>query len=329
MQFTILLDLLMIWGGGILLPSYACESILNIVKKCNLNYYFYDIDEEDLNADLSSIIALHRKTKAKYLLVASMYGNPANLMEIEQYCRKVGLILIDDAAQSFGATLEDRYVGTFGDAGFLSFSPGKPTAGHMGAFYWTNASSYSFKTTHHPVIHRLIYWNFYFNRLKIYKYKKYHIFSILNLPVRFIYKCINISNDSCCKFEYPVLGGIINDLLNGKFSFRREYSEKFASKFIINPCFDIIKSSRGIPYVHKLVIKAKTVLIADQLIKYLGKKHIYCSNGYALLTHDMSMLPHASNINNRIVELPIEDDTDKMDYLFKKVEQFITEYDRH
>jgi len=119
----------------ILVPVYICETVLVPLKKLNIKPIFYDLDIDDLNPSLESIEKLSKKYDVKAVLVASIYGNPANLVEIEKYCFKNNIFLIDDAAQSFGAKLDGRLVGTFGDAGFFSFSPGKPTAGHMGSFF--------------------------------------------------------------------------------------------------------------------------------------------------------------------------------------------------
>lgn len=145
---------------SILLPAYLCDSVLKIVKQLGLKYFFYDIESDDLNASLDSIKLMVEKTQVKAVFVASMYGNPANLLEIEQFCKEKKIRLIDDAAQSFGAELNGRPIGSFGDAGFFSFSPGKPTAGHMGSFFWTQNESYKIAYKHHRIIHKLVYWDF-------------------------------------------------------------------------------------------------------------------------------------------------------------------------
>ena len=75
------------------------------------------------------------------VLVVSMYGNPADYHRIERICKQNKWFMIDDAAQSMGAELDGKPVGTFGNAGFYSFSPGKPTAGPMGAFYWSSVDA--------------------------------------------------------------------------------------------------------------------------------------------------------------------------------------------
>jgi len=97
-----------------------------------------------------------------------MYGNPANLIEIEKFCKKKRIKLIDNAAQSFGAKLDGRFVGPFGAAGFISFSPGKPAAGHMGSFFWSSNEKYNFIRTSNVLFHYISYLDFYFNRLNIY-----------------------------------------------------------------------------------------------------------------------------------------------------------------
>jgi dTDP-4-amino-4,6-dideoxygalactose transaminase len=56
---------------------------------------------------------------------ANLYGLPNDLAAIESICRERGVYFLDDAAQALGASLENRPVGTFGDAGLYSFDKGK------------------------------------------------------------------------------------------------------------------------------------------------------------------------------------------------------------
>jgi dTDP-4-amino-4,6-dideoxygalactose transaminase len=59
------------------------------------------------------------------VVTANLYGLPNDLGRIEAVCRRNGVLLLDDAAQSLGATVDGRPVGTFGDAGIYSFDRGK------------------------------------------------------------------------------------------------------------------------------------------------------------------------------------------------------------
>jgi len=298
----------------VLIPVYICSTVLEPLKKLNIKPIFYDLDVEDLNPSLDSIKNLSTTYDVKVILVASMYGNPANLIEIEKYCNKNHIFMIDDAAQSFGAKLDNRYIGTFGNAGFFSFSPGKPTAGHMGSFFWSK-HKINIKRTKHCFIHYIKWLNFNINRYNIYT-KKQNKF--LYYIVILIDKVFNIYNDNICEFEKNILGGILKE----NFSFRKKYYNQFIKSFDKNIYFRIIQNIRGISNNHKFVLLFKDTQTAQKFIHYMEINKIYASNGYRLLSDDLKELPNANKINKCIVELPIEDHKEKMEYLFEKVEKF-------
>ena len=306
----------------VLVPAYICDSILLPINKLGIIPIFYDLEEMDLNASLESIDFLSGKFNVKHLLVASMYGNPANLAGIEKFCREKGIALIDDAAQSFGARLGDRPVGTFGDAGFFSFSPGKPTAGHMGAFFWTSNEAYNFTRTTHALAHRIIYLDFYFNRLNIYKYRGFRRVNLFPFTRRVLNKLVDLTNDDISPFETEVLGGILGAVLNNKFDFRRRYVGEFEERFKDYEFFRVIKAVRGTPNNHKFVLLAGSRDIAEALSAHLSAHKIFSLKGYRLLTSDVAYLPNAKKIEGRVVEISIEDDTAKMEYLFEIISKF-------
>lgn len=305
----------------ILIPAYVCETVLIPLKKLNITPIYYDLEKEDLNASLESIKYLSQKHEVSTILVASMYGNPANLINIEKYCLENNIFLIDDAAQSFGAKLDDRYIGTFGDAGFFSFSPGKPTAAHMGSFFWSK-KKININRTKHFLTHYFRWLDIDINRNNIYvRYNKIYK-KIVNLVSRILLKFINIDNDNISKFEEIILGGVLSDNLNGKFSFRQVYQKEFVNKFLNNKYFKVIENTRGIANNHKFVILFEDIEVAQKFIKYMFNHSIYVLNGYPTLSYDLEDLVNIQSINGKVVELPIEDDREKMDYLFKKVEKF-------
>jgi len=307
----------------ILIPAYICPSVLVPLKRLGISPLFYDINQEDLNADLESIKIMVKKHKVRTVLVASLYGNPADLIAIENYCRENDLLMIDDAAQSCGATLKGRYVGTFGDAGFFSFSPGKATAGHMGGYFWTNNSNYKFPGVKHDLIHLFYYWDYYFNRLNIYKYKRYGIFMLLNKIKRIISKCADLYYDQLAEFEKPILGGILRAVCEGEYSFREKYNNEFKKRFSDQDKFKVVNALRGIPHNHKIVIIMNNCRTVGSFIKYMKKNGISALNGYKPLTDDLADLPNTREIAGRVVEMPIEDDENKMSYLFQKVGEYV------
>jgi len=86
---------------------------------------FVDIDETTYTIDVSKIeAAVTDRTRA--IVPVSLYGQPADMDEIETIARKYGLKVIEDAAQSFGATYKEKRSCSLGDFGCTSFFPAKP-----------------------------------------------------------------------------------------------------------------------------------------------------------------------------------------------------------
>jgi len=305
----------------ILVSIYICDSVLLPLKRLHIEPIFYDIEIEDLNPSLDSIVDLAMRYNIKTVLVASMYGNPANMVEIEEFCRDNDIFMIDDSAQSFGAKLEDRYIGTFGDAGFFSFSTGKPTAGHLGSFFWSKREI-KIERKKHCLVHYFRWLDFYYSRYKIYDSSFRFFKKIINLISRIQMKFIDIVDDDICEFEKEILGGILDANLNSGFSFREMYYREFFNNFKNNRYFRVVDALYGSSNRHKFILVFITKEMADRFISYLRDFSIYCSNGYKLLSSNLKELPNAKKLNRRVVEIPIEDDKDKMKYLFKKVKKF-------
>ena len=61
----------------------------------------------------------------KALIVTHLYGQMAKIEEILNICNKYGITIIEDAAESLGATLNSQESGTFGDFGIYSFNGNK------------------------------------------------------------------------------------------------------------------------------------------------------------------------------------------------------------
>lgn len=61
----------------------------------------------------------------KAVIVVHLYGLCAHIEEIAALCKKYGVPLIEDAAESLGTTYQGKYTGTFGDYGIISFNGNK------------------------------------------------------------------------------------------------------------------------------------------------------------------------------------------------------------
>jgi len=87
---------------------------------------FVDSDESwNLSPSLLKEAILKAPKKPKALIVTHLYGQMAKMDEIMAICREEGIVVIEDAAESLGATLHGRQSGTFGDMGVFSFNGNK------------------------------------------------------------------------------------------------------------------------------------------------------------------------------------------------------------
>jgi hypothetical protein len=93
----------------------------------------YDLDPATLSPDLESVRAvIGRGVDA--IVVAHLYGYPADIVGVATIAAEHGIPVIEDAAQGAGGTLSGALAGSFGDVSILSFGRGKgTTAGAGGA----------------------------------------------------------------------------------------------------------------------------------------------------------------------------------------------------
>ncbi len=85
---------------------------------------FVDIDPQTFNIDPALIeAAITPQTKA--IIPVHLFGQPADMDAISAICSKHNLILIEDCAQSYGASIGGKMTGTIGSLGCYSFFPSK------------------------------------------------------------------------------------------------------------------------------------------------------------------------------------------------------------
>jgi dTDP-4-amino-4,6-dideoxygalactose transaminase len=107
---------------------------------------FVDVDEATFNMDVESLkrgIATARRVGLKPVAVipVDLFGQSADHDTIGAVASAEGMFVLDDAAQSFGATYKGRRLGTFGLATATSFFPAKPLGcfGDGGAIFTDDA----------------------------------------------------------------------------------------------------------------------------------------------------------------------------------------------
>jgi dTDP-4-amino-4,6-dideoxygalactose transaminase len=133
-------------GDAVICPSFTFCATGEVVALRGATPIFVDVDEDTFNIDIASLkkgIVLARKLglEPRAVIPVDLFGQPANHEAIGEVAQAEGLFVLDDAAQSFGATLKGRQLGTFGLATTTSFFPAKPLGcfGDGGAIFTDDA----------------------------------------------------------------------------------------------------------------------------------------------------------------------------------------------
>ena len=100
---------------------------------------FIDTDEDSWNMDPVALEkAFELYPDVKIVVYAELYGFPGRVDLIKQICEKYGAILIEDAAEAMGATLNGKQCGSFGDYAAISYNGNKIITGSSGGCLLTN-----------------------------------------------------------------------------------------------------------------------------------------------------------------------------------------------
>ncbi|MBE6740832.1 MAG: aminotransferase class V-fold PLP-dependent enzyme [Ruminococcaceae bacterium] len=108
---------------------------------------FIDTEYETWNMDPKALEkAFEIYPQVKVVVVAHLYGTPGKIDEIKSICEKHGAVIIEDAAESFGATYKGRQTGTFGTYNCISFNGNKIITGSSGGMLLTDSLEAANKT---------------------------------------------------------------------------------------------------------------------------------------------------------------------------------------
>jgi dTDP-4-amino-4,6-dideoxygalactose transaminase len=118
-------------GDAVVCPAFTFTATAEVVALVGATPVFADVEEASFNLDPESCrraIATARKSglAPKAVIPVDMFGQPADHRAIAAIAEAEGLFVLDDAAQSFGASYQNRSIGTLALATATSFFPAKP-----------------------------------------------------------------------------------------------------------------------------------------------------------------------------------------------------------
>jgi dTDP-4-amino-4,6-dideoxygalactose transaminase len=141
---------LMAWGVGpgdaVFTTPFTYVATAEVISLLGATPVFVDVYDSTFNIDCEKLeVAIkdtinNQKLTPKAIIPVDLFGIPARYRLIHQIAKKYSLKVIADGAQSFGGSIGDKKVGSFGDVAATSFYPAKPLGcyGDGGAIFTNN-----------------------------------------------------------------------------------------------------------------------------------------------------------------------------------------------
>ena len=129
-------------GHKVFCTDMTFDATVNPIAYENGEAVFIDTEYDTWNMDPAALErAFEMYPEVKLVIIAHLYGTPAKIDEIKQICKLHNALIIEDAAESLGATFKGQQTGTFGDYNAISFNGNKIITGSSGGMFLTDSKA--------------------------------------------------------------------------------------------------------------------------------------------------------------------------------------------
>ena len=127
-------------GHRVFCSDMTFDASINPVAYEDGEAIFVDSERDTWNMDPVALEkAFDLYPDVKLIVIAHLYGTPGKIDEIRAIADKHGALIVEDAAESLGATYKGLQTGIFGDFGAISFNGNKVITGSAGGMFITNS----------------------------------------------------------------------------------------------------------------------------------------------------------------------------------------------
>jgi aminotransferase in exopolysaccharide biosynthesis len=290
-------------GDEVLIPALTFVATANAVSHCGATPHFADSEERTLGLDPRALYdylkattdirrgeCVNRATGRVIRVVVPMhaFGHPADIDGLLRVARDFSLIVVEDAAESLGSTVDGRHTGTFGLLGTLSFNGNKTITTGGGGAILTNDEELGKRakhlTTTAKVPHR---WEF------------------VHDEVAFNYRMPNIN---------AALGCAQLEQLPGFIEAKRRLYSRYQTAFSLVPHCRIQKEpdgSRSNYWLQSLVLEESTAGERDAILAATNEAGLMTRPIWRLMHRlrpygdcPRMLLPVAESLERRLINLP-------------------------
>ena len=127
-------------GKKVFCSDMTFDATVNPVAYEGGEAVFIDTEYDTWNMDPAALEkAFEMYPEVRLVVVAHLYGVPGKIEEIREICRRHQALIVEDAAESFGATYKGAQTGTFGDVSVISYNGNKIITGSSGGMLLTDS----------------------------------------------------------------------------------------------------------------------------------------------------------------------------------------------
>ena len=127
-------------GDKVFCSDVTFDATVNPVKYEGAEAVFIDTEYDTWNMDPEALKkAFEIYPEVKVVVIAHLYGTPGKIDEIKAVCEEHNAVIIEDAAESLGATYKGKQTGTFGTHSVISFNGNKIITGSSGGMLLTDS----------------------------------------------------------------------------------------------------------------------------------------------------------------------------------------------
>ena len=299
----------------IIVPSFTFISTTNSVLMVNGSPTFADIEEETYGLDPKDVEKRITKT-TKAIIPIHYAGLSCKIKEIQKITKKNKILLIEDAAESLGSTINNKMTGSFGDISILSFAPNKILTTGEGGAILTNSSKL-------------------FNKLKLIRshgrIETHNYFSSHTKP-----EYVELGFNWRMSSITAALGISQFHKLKKNISHRRTNANYLSTRLKKFEQIKVPSEPHGYKHVYQLYsIMLATKKIRDELFKFLTKKRIM-SKVYFFPVHKSkfyqkfryskeTQLPVTEKLSEKILSLPMYPNltTEELKYIVNSISEFM------
>ena len=127
-------------GRKVFCSDMTFDATVNPVAYEGGEAVFIDTERDTWNMDPVALErAFEKYPEVRLVVVAHLYGTPGKAEALREICDRHGALMIEDAAESLGATCRGKETGSFGDVSAISFNGNKIITGSSGGMLLTNS----------------------------------------------------------------------------------------------------------------------------------------------------------------------------------------------